>query len=187
VRQRRDDIDFYQSSFPWIDYSAGLSSGWLADGRDIQWLSLYQQRIQRSIEGNLAELRTLRAERKAALDQALEEAVLLLPTGKKQRRNLQPSRRFPIPAVRFFNRRVRAVNRSQTGSRRRPRSSQYPTKPESRPPNARCRMKKQRMTPLLSASSVQRNPKDNNQRPIALTPRQRIPCSNQSHIPPCGG
>src|SRR5580658_6663305 len=50
---------------------------WLADGRDIQLLSLYQQRIQRSIERNMAELRTLRAERKAARDQALEEAVLL--------------------------------------------------------------------------------------------------------------
>jgi hypothetical protein len=34
-------------------------------------------RIQRAIERNMAELRTLRAERKAARDQALEEAVLL--------------------------------------------------------------------------------------------------------------
>jgi hypothetical protein len=40
-------------------------------------LALYGQRIKRTVERNMAELRTLRAERKAAGEKALEEAVLL--------------------------------------------------------------------------------------------------------------
>jgi hypothetical protein len=68
---------------------------WLADGRDIQLLSLYQQRIQRSIERNMAELRTLRAERKAARDQAVEEAVLLSRLAKSKGETYDPAADFP--------------------------------------------------------------------------------------------
>jgi hypothetical protein len=50
---------------------------WLQDGRNLQLLSLYEQRIRRSIEKNEKQLRELQAERKAAHDKALEEAVLL--------------------------------------------------------------------------------------------------------------
>jgi hypothetical protein len=62
---------------PEIGQSLSQARTWLDDGKHIQLLSLYQQRIQRSLERNMAELRTLRAERKAARDQALEEALLL--------------------------------------------------------------------------------------------------------------
>ena len=50
---------------------------WLAKNDNFLLLALYEQRISRTIERNMAELRTLRAERKAARDQALEEALLL--------------------------------------------------------------------------------------------------------------
>jgi len=50
---------------------------WLAKNDNFLLLALYEQRINRTIERNMAELRTLRAERKAARDQALEEALLL--------------------------------------------------------------------------------------------------------------
>jgi hypothetical protein len=50
---------------------------WLAKSDNFLLLALYEQRINRTIERNMAELRTLRAERKAARDRALEEAVLL--------------------------------------------------------------------------------------------------------------
>jgi hypothetical protein len=50
---------------------------WLAQNDNFLLLALYEQRINRTIERNMAELRTLRAERKAARDQALEEALLL--------------------------------------------------------------------------------------------------------------
>jgi hypothetical protein len=62
---------------PELSQALSQARTWLNDGKHIQLLSLYQQRIQRSVERNMAELRTLRAERKAARDQALEEALLL--------------------------------------------------------------------------------------------------------------
>src|SRR5580704_3983871 len=42
---------------------------WLAKNDNFLLLALYEQRINRTIERNMAELRTLRAERKAARDQ----------------------------------------------------------------------------------------------------------------------
>jgi hypothetical protein len=60
-------------------------------------LSLYQQRIQRSIERSMAELRTLRAERKAARDQAVEEAVLLSQLAKSKGETYNPAADIPAP------------------------------------------------------------------------------------------
>src|SRR5580658_6932999 len=50
---------------------------WLRDGKNLQLLTLYEQRIQRAFEKNMAQLRTMQADRKAARQQALEEAQLL--------------------------------------------------------------------------------------------------------------
>jgi hypothetical protein len=50
---------------------------WLADGKKLQMLALYEQRIRRSIEKNEKQLKELQTERKAAHDKALEEAILL--------------------------------------------------------------------------------------------------------------
>jgi hypothetical protein len=74
---------------------------WLAEGRDIQLLSLYQQRIQRSIERNMSELRTLRAERKAARDQAIEEAILLSQVAKSKGEAYNRAADFPSPQFVF--------------------------------------------------------------------------------------
>jgi hypothetical protein len=74
---------------------------WLTEGKNIQLLSLYAQRIQRSIERNMAELRTLRAERKAARDQALEEAVLLSQLAKSKGETYDVAADFPSPPFVF--------------------------------------------------------------------------------------
>jgi hypothetical protein len=50
---------------------------WLADGRQLQQLALYESRIRRSIEKNEKQLKELQAERKAAYDKALDEEMLL--------------------------------------------------------------------------------------------------------------
>ena len=50
---------------------------WLADGKNLQMLALYESRIRRSIEKNEKQLKELQTERKAARDKALEEAKLL--------------------------------------------------------------------------------------------------------------
>jgi hypothetical protein len=78
-----------------IDRALSQAKTWLAEGRSIQLLSLYEQRIQRSIERNMAELRTLRAERLAARQQALEEAVLLSQLAKSKGETYHPAADFP--------------------------------------------------------------------------------------------
>ena len=50
---------------------------WLADGKNLQGLTLYEQRIRRLVEKNQKELKQIQAERKAIYDKALEEAKLL--------------------------------------------------------------------------------------------------------------
>jgi hypothetical protein len=48
--------------------------------KNLQLLSLYEQRMNRTLQKNLAELKTLQAERKAARREALAEAALLTQT-----------------------------------------------------------------------------------------------------------
>ncbi len=60
-----------------IDTALAQGRAWLAKGGNLQLLGLYESRIQRRFEKNMAELRTLQAAREAALQQALEDADLL--------------------------------------------------------------------------------------------------------------
>jgi hypothetical protein len=76
---------------------------WLTHGKNIQLLALYQKRIQRSIERNMAELRTLRVERLAARQQALEEAMLLSQLAKSKGETYNPAADFPSPEFVFSN------------------------------------------------------------------------------------
>jgi hypothetical protein len=68
---------------------------WLAKNDNFLLLALYEQRINRTIERNMAELRTLRAERKAAREQALEEALLLSQLAKSKGEEYDPAADFP--------------------------------------------------------------------------------------------
>jgi hypothetical protein len=50
---------------------------WLADGKNIQLLALYETRIRRNIEKNERQLTELQTTRKEAQDKALQEEILL--------------------------------------------------------------------------------------------------------------
>src|SRR5580658_7773165 len=78
------EIDQREIDQPELSQTLSQAKTWLADGKQIQLLSLYEHRIQRSIERNMPELGTLRAERKAARDQVIEEAVLLSQLAKSK-------------------------------------------------------------------------------------------------------
>jgi hypothetical protein len=84
-----------------IDEALSQAYTWLEEGKGIQLLSLYQQRIQRSIEKHMAELRTLRAERLAARQQALEEAVLLSQLAKSKGETYDLAADFSSPKFVF--------------------------------------------------------------------------------------
>ena len=76
---------------------------WLARSDKFQLLALYEGRINRTIERNMAELRTLRAERKAALDQALEEAQVLAQHAQSKGETYDPARDFPPEMLRIHS------------------------------------------------------------------------------------
>jgi hypothetical protein len=86
---------------PEISQALSQAKTWIEDGKHIQLLALYQQRIQRSIERNIAELRTLRAERLAARQQAVEEAILLSQLAKSKGETYNPAADFPSPEFVF--------------------------------------------------------------------------------------
>ncbi len=78
-----------------IDEALSQARTWLAKGENFLLLSLYEQRIHRAIEKNMAQLRTLRAERQAACKQALEEAQLLAQLAKSKGEKYNPANDFP--------------------------------------------------------------------------------------------
>jgi hypothetical protein len=78
-----------------IDEALSQAHTWLAKGENFQLLALYEQRIHRTIEKNMAQLRTLRAERNAARQQALEEAQLLAQLAYSKGEQYDPANDFP--------------------------------------------------------------------------------------------
>jgi hypothetical protein len=68
---------------------------WIFKGNHLALLSLYEGRISRTIERTMVELRTLRAERKAARDQILAEALLLAQHARSKGETYDPARDFP--------------------------------------------------------------------------------------------
>jgi hypothetical protein len=57
-----------------IDEALSQARTWVDKSENLQFLALCEQRIHRAIEKDMAKLRTLRAERQAAHQQALKEA-----------------------------------------------------------------------------------------------------------------
>ena len=79
---------------PEIDAALGQGRIWLAHGKQLALLSLYEHRIHRRVEKNMAELRGLQSARKAALQQALEEADLLAQMAESKGVTYDPAQDF---------------------------------------------------------------------------------------------
>ena len=77
-----------------IDEALSQARTWLANGKSLELLTLYEQRIQHPLEKNMAELRTLRAERKAAHRQAQEKAQLPAKPANSKREQYDPASNF---------------------------------------------------------------------------------------------
>jgi hypothetical protein len=78
-----------------IDEALSRARTWLAKSENFQLLALYEQRIHRAIAKNMAEFRTLRAERQAVRKQALEEAQLLAQLAYSKGEKYDPASDFP--------------------------------------------------------------------------------------------
>jgi hypothetical protein len=78
-----------------IDEALSRARTWIDKSENFQLLALYEQRIHRAIEKNMAQLRTLRAERQAIHKQALEEAQLLAQLAYSKGEKYDPATDFP--------------------------------------------------------------------------------------------
>ena len=67
----------------------------LADAKQIGLLTLYESRINRTLQRNMNELNRLQTERKAAHQQALEEAMLLAQLALSKGQTYDPAIDFP--------------------------------------------------------------------------------------------
>jgi len=83
-----------------IDEAVTQARTWVAKSDNFQLLALYEQRINRTIERNMIEFRTLRAERKATRDQALEEAQVLAQHAQSKGEKYDPAADFPPELIR---------------------------------------------------------------------------------------
>jgi hypothetical protein len=83
-----------------VDTALAQARVWISKGGNLQLLGLYESRIQRRFEKNMAEIRTLQAERKASLEQALEEADLLCQLAESRGEEAEPSQ-FIMSLSRF--------------------------------------------------------------------------------------
>jgi hypothetical protein len=83
------------ANHPEIDASLDQARTWLAGCRSLQLLTLYEQRIYRSVEKNTAQLKTLQAARRAARQIALEEAQLLAQLAYMRGQQYDPANDFP--------------------------------------------------------------------------------------------
>jgi hypothetical protein len=82
-----------------IDAAFAQARTWLADGRNLQLLTLYESRIQRSIEKALAQLATFQEKREAAHRKAMEEALLLAQLDHMRGQPYCPERDLPPDPV----------------------------------------------------------------------------------------
>jgi len=80
---------------PEVDVALTQARTWLSEGKSVELLSLYANRIQRRVERNLAMLRQTQGDRKAAFQQAVEEAELLAELAEKAGESYQPAAEFP--------------------------------------------------------------------------------------------
>lgn len=73
-----------------VDTTLAMGRAWIERGASLQLLTLYESRIQRRFEKNMAELRALQQRRKATLDQALEDADLLAKLAESKGEDPEP-------------------------------------------------------------------------------------------------
>ena len=83
------------AALPEVDAALAQGQTWIAQAKNLQLLTLYEQRIRRCLEKNTAGLRALQTERKAAVARAQEEARLLVKLARSEGDNYDPSIDFP--------------------------------------------------------------------------------------------
>ncbi len=79
---------------PELDLALSQGRVWTAEAKNLNLLSLYESRTHRRFEKNFAMLRKLQADRKAALQQAIQEAALLAQLAEARREAYEMAEAF---------------------------------------------------------------------------------------------
>ncbi len=106
------------SDNPEVDSALAKAEVWLDEGKELQRLTLYESRIQRRIEKNIALLRQLQADRRAALQKLVEEAIILGDSYDFPAEALPPQFDFSIPQIQRLARHYRRLLDAQNPVRR---------------------------------------------------------------------
>ena len=77
---------------PEIQAAFAAARTFMAEGKSIELLTLYEQRLNRGLQKNLAMLQQLQATRKAADEAAMKEAATLLKLSEMRGMEYQPAR-----------------------------------------------------------------------------------------------
>jgi hypothetical protein len=105
--------DSLTADSPEVHTAACQARTWLAEGKHLQALSLYESRLRRNIEKAQKELRELQSERKALYAQALEEAKLLAQLAEYEGQTLNPDEVVEHNGFAFSNREILAIIRRE--------------------------------------------------------------------------
>ena len=86
---------------PQVDDAFAQSRTWIEEAHSLQLLAIYEQRIQRASDKNIARLETLQARRKEAAKEDMRQAKLLLQLAQAEGKPYQPEAFFTAaPEVR---------------------------------------------------------------------------------------
>ena len=77
-----------------VDDAFAQARTWRADAHNLHLLTIYEQRIQRACDKNIAYLKTLQTERKEAADKAMRDAKILLQFARAQGKPYEPKAFF---------------------------------------------------------------------------------------------
>ena len=94
-----NDPDDANSGNEQVDVALAQGRVWGEQKKDLNLLTLYEGRIQRRIEKNMALVRLLQQDRKAALQQIVEEAAILGETYDFPPEALPPNFVYSIPQI----------------------------------------------------------------------------------------
>ena len=86
-----------QDDYKDLDPTAAKAAAWSDKNTGLQRIALYAQRIQRTAEKTAAALKAMQHERKAAYNQAKEDAMYLTQLALASANNFEPAQHFGAP------------------------------------------------------------------------------------------
>ena len=89
----------HDTGAPQVDEAFDQAHTWVRESRNLQLLTIYEQRIQRSVDKNMNRLEALRTRREQAGKEDMRQAKLLLQLAQAEGKPYQPEAYFSTAPV----------------------------------------------------------------------------------------